>query len=307
MKTIGTFIDTIQTFFKMAMVSIPNYDGLYGDLTTRQSSEYIFLELIATRSQTFDWVIQPHIHTHLYQVFIVERGEVTFQEATKTHQVAAPCLFCVPPTQLHGLAYTPDVEGYILTISDSVIEDTFQPIVSIFKTFEKIQILNNFDDTLPFDSILGLIKALESELFSEQSERDLMLRTYLTQFFVKLHRMAKHDELAKSDSRTLAYFRHFQKLIRDWPATKSIADFAAELNITAVHLTRICRTVSGKSPLELVHQNLIGEAQKYLLHTSYSVSEISYLLKFEYPNYFARFFKKRVGVVPNEYRRRGGR
>ena len=84
---------------------------------------------------------------------------------------------------------------------------------------------------------------------------------------------------------------------------KSIPDFADELNITPVHLNRICNAVAGKSAIELVHQNLIIEAQKYLLHTSYSVSEIAYLLKFEYPNYFAKLFKKHTGLSPLEFRR----
>jgi AraC family transcriptional regulator, transcriptional activator of pobA len=291
----------------MATISIPNYNGLYGDPTTRQSSEYIFLELISTRSQTFDWNIQPHIHTHLYQVFIVEKGEVRFREATQVRQIIAPCLFFVPPTQLHGLTYRPDIEGYILTISASIIDDIFKTAKDIFKTFEKIQVLSHFDDQLSFDSILVLIKALEKEIFGEQSEREMMLKTYLVQFFIKLHRMAKHDGFAKSDSRTLGYFRQFQKIIRNSGETKSIAELAAELNITPVHLNRVCREVSGKSPLELVHQNLIIEAQKYLLHTSYSVSEISYLLKFEYPNYFARFFKKKIGMTPNGYRQQSGK
>ncbi len=283
--------------------TIPNYDGLYGDLSARHSGEYIFLELIATRSQTFDWNIQPHIHTHLYQVFIIEKGEVAFQEATQTRHIMAPCIFLIPPIQLHGFTYTPDVSGYILTISENIVEDTFRTSKDIFQTFEKIQILNRFDDELSFDGILDLTKILEKEIFGEQSERKAMLNAYLIQFFIQLHRLAKHDAFAKSDSRTLGYFRQFQKSIRELSVTKSIAEFADELNITPVHLNRICREVAGKSPLELVHQNTINEAQKYLLHTSYSVSEISYLLQFEYPNYFARFFKKRVGVVPNEYRR----
>jgi AraC family transcriptional regulator, transcriptional activator of pobA len=69
-----------------------------------------------------------------------------------------------------------------------------------------------------------------------------------------------------------------------------------------VHLNRICQNVVGKSALQVVQEYLIEESKKYLEYTSHSVSEIAYLLKFEYPNYFAKLFKKQTGISPTEYR-----
>lgn len=116
--------------------------------------------------------------------------------------------------------------------------------------------------------------------------------------------MSEEGEEIKKDGLSLSYFRKFQQSIRASEYTKSIPEFAEELHITPVHLNRICKAVAGKSAIELVHQNIIAEAQKYLLHTSYSISEIAYLLKFEYPNYFAKLFKKYTGFSPNEYRKK---
>lgn len=282
--------------------NIINYDGLYGDVNGKYSAEYIFLELIATRSQTFDWNIKPHIHTNLFQVFMVENGQIDFQDATQNHQVKAPCIFLIPPTHLHGLTYSTNVRGYILTISSSIMEDIFKTFSATFKTFNQSQVLTHFEEPNSFESILHLIKTLEKELFSEAVERSAMLRAHLINFFVKLYRLSQEGEEIKKDSLSLTYFRKFQQSIRNSEYPKSIPEFAEELNITPVHLNRICKTVAGKSAIELVHQNVIGEAQKYLLHTSYSVSEIAYLLKFEYPNYFSKLFKKYVGMSPNEFR-----
>ncbi len=282
---------------------ITNYDGLYGDDYGKYSSEYIFLELIATRSQTFDWTIKPHIHSQLFQVFFVKKGSLLFQETTKEQELKAPCIIVIPPTKLHGLVYTPDVEGQILTLSESIVEAIFKTSNPIWNTYEEVRILNHFEANASFEKIEQLLSNIEDELFGENPERFLMLRAYLTQFFICLHRLNKHVEAQKGDSLMMGYFRKFQQIVKSSEYTKSIPEFAEELNITPVHLNRICRTVAGKSAIELVHQNIITEAQKYLLHTSYSVSEIAYLLKFEYPNYFAKLFKKNVGMSPNEYRR----
>lgn len=282
--------------------NILNFDGLYGDDYGRYSSEYIFLELIATRSQTFDWRIKPHIHTQLFQVFIVQKGSLLFQEATKEQELHAPCIILIPPTKLHGLVYSPDVEGFILTLSESIMEDIFKTSNPIWQTYEDIRILNSFEEEIAFDQLKKLLVNIEAELFRENPERFLMLRAFLTQFFIHLHRLTKQVEAQKGDSLMMIHFRKFQHSIKHSEYPKSIPDFADELNITPVHLNRICKAIAGKSAIELVHQNLINEAQKYLLHTSYSISEIAFMLKFEYPNYFAKLFKKYVGMSPNEFR-----
>ncbi|AFK04574.1 transcriptional regulator, AraC family [Emticicia oligotrophica DSM 17448] len=282
--------------------SILNFEGLYGDDYGRYSSEYIFLELIATRSQLFNWTIKPHIHSQLFQLFIVRKGSLLFQEATQEHQLQAPCITLIPPTKLHGLVYNPDVEGYILTLSESIIDEIFKTSSVVWKTLEDIRILNHFEDKT-FDKIQKNLANIEFELFGENPERYLMLRAYLTELFISLHRLTKQEEAQQNDSMTMAHFRKFQLLIKQANYPKSIPEFADELNISSVHLNRICNAVSGKSAIELVHQNIINEAQKYLLHTSYSVSEIAYMLKFEYPNYFAKLFKKHTGVSPLEFRK----
>jgi AraC family transcriptional activator of pobA len=282
---------------------ILNFEGLYGDLNGRYSSEYIFLELITTRSPLFDWIIQPHLHTHLFQLFIVETGQVTFQNGSQIRTYAGPCLFLIPPATLHGLVYSPDVFGHILTVSETIIEAIFPTSSTVWQSFNEIHAIDDFETGEPFKVFTGLIKSIERELFGEHSEREVMLKAYFTQLFVKLHRMVRQGEEQKKLDATMTHFRKFQQNIKRSEYPKSIPEFADELRITPVHLNRICRAVTGKSAIQLVHQNLMTEAQKYLLHTSYSVSEIAYLLKFEYPNYFAKLFRKYVGVSPNEYRR----
>lgn len=282
--------------------NILNFDGLYGDDYGSYSSEYIFLELIATRSQTFDWHIKPHIHLRLFQVFIIKKGTLVFQDSSKEYPLAAPCLVSIPPTKLHGLIYEPPVEGYVLTLSESIMEEIFKTSSTIWSIFDNITILGVFEED-SFDKIQMILKNIEIELFAENIERNLLLRAYITQLFIEIKRLAKEGESQVGDSMMIGYFRKFQQIIKNSTYARSIPDFADELKISPVHLNRVCRAIAGKSALELVHQNVIIEAQKYLLHTSYSVSEIAYLLHFEYPNYFAKLFKKYTGLSPLEFRR----
>jgi AraC family transcriptional regulator, transcriptional activator of pobA len=278
-----------------------HYDGLYGELNASPSSDYIFSELISTRSKDFGWVIRPHIHTKLCQIFVVESGKVTFQDSFQEKNVESPCLIIIPPATLHGLTYSPDVKGRILTISVSILENIFQ--TSRLLSLTSPQIIERFNKEYSFELIQNLIKNIDKELFGDLPERRLMMQSYVTQLFVIFQRILNsEEEILDGKSPMIHHFRQFQRLLKASEYPKSIPQFAEELNISSVHLSRVCQNIVGKSALQLIQEYLIEESKKYLEYTSHPVSEIAYLLKFEYPNYFAKLFKKQTGISPSEYR-----
>jgi AraC family transcriptional activator of pobA len=283
--------------------NITHYNGLYGDEQGKYSSEYIFLELIATRSQTFNWIIKPHVHSHLFQVFFIQKGSLEFLQGQEKTNIVAPCVLLIPPTFMHGLTYTPDVEGHILSVSDGVIHELFKSSTAFLANCDRIHVINNFKSENGFDSIINTLHTLENELFSEHLERMIMLKAILSSLFVSLFRLCNIESESQNNSTNGKYFRKFLQLVKASGQEKSIPSYADELHISPVHLNRICKAMSGKPATELIDQNTIMEAQKYLLHTSYSISEIAYQLNFEYPNYFARKFKKYTRMTPQEFRR----
>lgn len=78
--------------------------------------------------------------------------------------------------------------------------------------------------------------------------------------------------------------------------------FADKLNITPNYLSDTIRYHAGKSALTVIHEFIIEEAKKQLQITNNTISEISFQLGFEYPNYFSKLFKKKTNLTPSEYR-----
>jgi len=54
--------------------------------------------------------------------------------------------------------------------------------------------------------------------------------------------------------------------------------------------------------MNLIHEYVIEEAKLLFSTSNKTVSEISDIHGFEYPNYFSRLFKKKTRLSPTEYR-----
>lgn len=286
------------------MKRITQYDGLYGEANMQSNGDYIYSELLETRSSSFDWVVQPHIHARLFQLFFVEAGGVEFSDATQKRQFTSPVALLIPPAALHGFVYTPDARGRILTLSDAILTTLFPQTSALTPMLGSVQFIQRFEEPHSSSVVGQLIAQIDEELFGDQPEKRTMLHLGLQRLFIVLYRLWRQHETQYDSSNSLSvqYFRQFQQQVRLVGTSHSIAQLADELAITPVHLNRICQAIVGKSASQLVQEHVLDEARKHLTYTSYSVSEIAYLLHFEYPNYFARFFRKHTGLSPTEFR-----
>jgi AraC-like DNA-binding protein len=52
----------------------------------------------------------------------------------------------------------------------------------------------------------------------------------------------------------------------------------------------------------VIHDRLLLEARRLLLHGEQSIKEVGYALNLQDPAYFARWFRKADGRTPAEYR-----
>ncbi|MEQ9187847.1 MAG: AraC family transcriptional regulator [Cryomorphaceae bacterium] len=82
----------------------------------------------------------------------------------------------------------------------------------------------------------------------------------------------------------------------------SIEQLAGKLAVSQRYLSDTLKKETGKTSTEHLQLYLIDEAKNILLGPKKSVAEVAYELGFEYPPYFSRLFKKKVGISPTEYR-----
>ena len=96
---------------------------------------------------------------------------------------------------------------------------------------------------------------------------------------------------------------HFKELVgTHYLRTRSVAEYARLLHITAKHLSETVKAVTGKTAGEWLNDMLILEAKVQLRQTSLTVSQVADALRFCDASAFSKFFKRQVGSTPVAYR-----
>ena len=77
--------------------------------------------------------------------------------------------------------------------------------------------------------------------------------------------------------------------------TFKIKDFAEQLSINAGHLSNVIKLVTKRSPVDLLEERLVAEAEIMLNVTGLSIAEVANKLTFPNPKTFERLFKRVSG------------
>ena len=84
--------------------------------------------------------------------------------------------------------------------------------------------------------------------------------------------------------------------------TPSIEYFSAKVHLSANYLSDLLKKETGLNAKEQINNFIIDKAKTLLMASPDSISGVAYELGFNYPHYFARFFKNKTGLTPQEYR-----
>lgn len=81
----------------------------------------------------------------------------------------------------------------------------------------------------------------------------------------------------------------------------STEQFASEMNMSRSNLHLKLKAITGKSAIDFIHKIRFNRACQLLKEGKYTVSEISFMVGYNTPSYFAARFKKYIGCLPTEY------
>lgn len=155
----------------------------------------------------------------------------------------------------------------------------------------------------------SILKNIESEYQNNQDEfsKDIIL-THLDTLLKYANRFYKRQFLNRKVINKALFTRfkeimdrYFEANLLEEKGIPTVDWLAEQLDVSRRYMSDTIKAETGKTAVDQINLYLIEEAKNLLLAPNSSISETAYQLGFEYPQYFSRLFKKKVGVSPKEY------
>ena len=82
----------------------------------------------------------------------------------------------------------------------------------------------------------------------------------------------------------------------------SVESLSEAMNMSRVHLYKKLLMLTGSTPSEFIRLIRLRRAEQLLRQSQLSVAEISYMVGFNNPRYFSKYFKEMYGMMPSQYK-----
>jgi AraC-like DNA-binding protein len=235
--------------------------------------------------------MRPAFH-HLIHV---RSGSVRHTVDFRRYTLTPGCWLWVLPSQVHQ--YTP---GDLAEASGTIV--IWQPgFTPAEPPFDPSPVLPQAAHADAVDLALRHLAQEYADLASIPLDAHLeTLRLLLT---VLLVRLAHARPEPPSPNFADGTFHRFHAAVeRDFARVHHVADYADTLGYSARTLTRATLAATGSTAKQYIDERILLEARRLLVHTDATSAEICHRLGFRDPSDFTKFFRKRDGRTPLDFR-----
>ncbi len=240
------------------------------------------------------------------------KGSATVKLSIKKYTISENQFLMILPMQiLEYVDRTPDFNGRIIVVSIKFMENLKINVDSIPRGISFFfQIKDNPVITLEPQELRTLLEyydflAVRADISENIYRREIifhLLRAMILEWVLVFH---KHHRPVKSKkTRKDELLEEFLLLVtKHYKTHRNIDFYAQKLSITSKHLSTSIKEVSGELAGEWISKYVIMDAKVLLNSTNLTVQQIADSLNFPNQSFFGKYFKRHVGMSPNEYRK----
>lgn len=134
--------------------------------------------------------------------------------------------------------------------------------------------------------------------------KEIVLRAYQSTYLAKFFSTITSDHIinhAKNGRQYKLFNLFIQQLNADHKRERSVQYYATQMQVTPKYLSSIVHNFTGLTASQVIDQYVIFAIKQALYANQHNVKSISRDFNFPSQSFFGRYFKRIVGVSPNEY------
>ncbi len=229
-------------------------------------------------------------HSINYQDYAYEKGTVFTLRKNNVHK------FYKTNAKGKLLVFT---EDFVVRYSDKV------DILKLFQLFNemlgspKLQLSDK-----DYDEINSLINQIETEYWEVKDNHSTeIIRSLIQVLILKLSRIKSKGNDDLGSKKYHLEFLALQELIeKDCFESKKVSYYAQKMGVTTRTLNNITQNVIGKHAKSLIDEILILQIKRLLINSPLSFTEIAYQTGFDDPTNFFKYFRKKTGFSPKQFK-----
>ncbi|MDP3452333.1 MAG: helix-turn-helix domain-containing protein [Bacteroidales bacterium] len=241
---------------------------------------------------------KPHKHDEYYELIFLSEGEGFHSVESQKFMISTPELYFLKPGQLHFWQFTSIPKGFVIIFKETEFNPVSENLlIALLRKMSDITRLKFEPDKFP----VSLLEYIFSEYqLNTQYSKDI-IHGLLKALLGKALQINAQNPTINNTPQSV-YDRFMVLLIKESPQLHKVNQFADLLNTTPQNLNIICRRHTGKSASEIITNQLLLEAKRYILHTDNSINEIAEILSFTDASNFVKFFKRHEKSTPSQFR-----
>ncbi len=249
-----------------------------------------------------------HVHS-FYEILWFQGGGGTHRVDFEDYPLEDNTLFFLAPGQVHHFVEGPEPRGVLIQFCSDFMrgEQADEDIFLKYDVFNaQSSPLCRIGSGEVERRLLALVGAMEDEVAQRRAFGHVdMLRSLVRQFLILVYRHGErraspHLDALRPSHRLFAQFR--QRVEHDFTRCHEVGAYARALNVSARTLSNSVSECAGVSPLTLINNRIVLEARRLLRHSPLMVKEVAQRLGYDDTSHFIKFFRRRTGVSPMDYR-----
>lgn len=225
------------------------------------------------------------------------------------HAKAGDTLFIPEDAAFRILQESEDLEVYILVYQIEPIRDIIGNSVASMYMYSQLTPelscvwpTGEESEFIKYMSLLDNVLQMEENTFSLYEKKLLLLALTYRICSIYNRKLISAGEEAVGRKNEI-FIRLIQLIEKYYMQERGVEFYADKLCLSPKYLSAVSKSICGYTVQELVFKAIIRKSISLLKNTQKDIQEISNEFGFPNASYFGTFFKKQIGISPQQYRK----